>query len=98
MTKNKTYDAPWQARVNDMMTTLKKNFDDGKFMISLTKHFAKQANTPKPESVGINMLDVYLDDNFDINTRSPDNNCYVNMNHPHFLANEHFINKKYSFD
>ena len=59
-------------------------------MDGLTKLFKSVASTPKPQSHGINFEDVYLNDNFEICERSPDNNCYVKVPHQYNLSEEDF--------
>ena len=40
-TKNKAYSAPWTARLCDMIESIRKEFDNQKFMADLTEIFTK---------------------------------------------------------
>ena len=63
-------------------------------MDNLTKAFIHTAETPMPQSQGINFTDIYLDNEFNIATRSPNNNNYVRVPHAYRISSADFENRE----
>ena len=65
-----------------MLISLKVEFDSD--MKALTKSYIDACSTPKPPSQGLNFIDVYLENSFEIADRSPKNDYYVRIPHSKF--------------
>lgn len=76
-TKHKTWEAPWPARVADMVKTLRNSWETGSACSDkIMKLFLEHFDTPMPESKGVAFLEKYYDEHWREARPRCGNNCY----------------------
>lgn len=83
VTANKTWKASWLRRVPDMLAAFRVQWDHVNLQ-SLSKLFLLEWDTPLPKSKGVCFEDVYPDDDWNIQPKSPTNDCYMSVPYPFF--------------
>lgn len=75
-TKNKVWTAHWCGRMAHATNQLRSWLDSPHGVHSLSKLFLVHCETKMPLSEGVAFLDFYLNTNWEIGDKGPDNNCY----------------------
>jgi hypothetical protein len=90
-TGNKAWEAHWCARVADMVASLRRNWDASTMGPSLTKLFVLKCETPMPQSVGLCYSDAWLNDQWEVEDKAPENNCYCGVKYNYKLKRKAIV-------
>ena len=85
-TSNKAWHARWTRRVADMLAKFRKELELESTAKTLTKLFLVAWDSPMPMSCGVCFRDAFLDENWNVATKSPQANCYLKVTYNFFWA------------